>query len=44
MIVGDRDVAWCDGDGWQPSDSEVGAEMVSLPSEGGVDRYVLLSI
>ena len=35
MIVGGRDVTWCDGDGWQPSDCEVGAEIVPLPSEGG---------
>ena len=35
MIVGDRDVTWSDGDGWQPSEWEVGAEIVPLPSEGG---------
>ena len=44
MIVGDRDVTWCDGDGWQPSGWEVGAEIVSLPREGGVNRCALHSV
>ena len=35
MIVDDRDVTWSDGDGWQPSEWEVRAEIVPLPSEGG---------